>query len=113
MASVELSDVQGLSGHKVIDNQGQKVGVVADVLFDEGTSTPQWVLVSLGRLVHRQTAVPLRQAYRSAEGDLVVAYPRDEVKQAPRLVTGTVLSNVEERHLRQHYGLEPHPHSGN
>ena len=106
MASVDFSDVQGLSGHNVIDNSGQKVGRVADVLFDHTTNAPQWVLVDLSRLPRRQTAVPLSEAYRSADGDLVVNYPKNDVKQAPRLTSGTVLTNVEERHLRQHYGLD-------
>jgi sporulation protein YlmC with PRC-barrel domain len=105
MSGSEMSDVQGLSGHKVIDNQGQKVGKVADVLFDEGTSQPQWALVEVGRLMRHQTAVPLQEAYRDDEGDLVVAYPADEVKQAPRLNAGTVLTHLEERHLREHYRL--------
>ena len=106
MASADSNDVQGLSGHSVIDNSGQKVGRVADVLFDKTTSVPQWVLVDLGRLPRRQTAIPLHESYRSADGDLVVAYPKNDVKQAPRLTSGTVLTNVEERHLRQHYGLD-------
>jgi uncharacterized protein YrrD len=106
MANVDPGDVNGLSGHNVIDNHGEKVGRVADVLFDEGTSTPRWVLVNMGRVLHRQTAVPLLEAYRSADGDLVVAYDKDEVKHAPRLTPNTVLTNIEERHLCQHYGLD-------
>lgn len=109
MASVELSDVQGLSGHHVLDNSGQKVGKVADVLFDEATSKPRWVLVDMGRLVHHKTAVPLHEAYLSSEGDLVVSFPKDEVKRAPRIDANTVLSHVEERHLMEHYRLNSGP----
>lgn len=109
MAFVDMSDVEGLSGHNVIDNHGEKVGKVADVLFDEGTSTPRWALVSIGKLVHRQTAVPLDEAYRSADGDLVVAYEKSDVKHAPRLTANTVLTNIEERHLCEHYGLDVPP----
>jgi len=106
VANVDPSDVRGLSGHSVIDNHGERVGRVADVLFDEGSATPRWVLVDMGRVLHRQTAVPLQEAYRSAEGDLIVAYDKDEVKHAPRLTPNTVLTTVEERHLCQHYGLD-------
>ncbi len=105
MANTDLSDVQGLSGHDVLDNSGQKVGKVADVLFDEASGEPRWVLVDLGRILHHKTAVPLEEAYLSDGGDLVISFPKDDVKQAPHIDANTVLSHVEERHLMEHYRM--------
>jgi|RhiMethySRZTD1v2_1073278.scaffolds.fasta_scaffold1387685_2 sporulation protein YlmC with PRC-barrel domain len=106
MRGVELADVDHLSGAKVLDPNGEKVGKVADVLFDELSNKPRWVLVNVGKIGSRHTAVPLVDAYRSEEGDLVVAFNRDNVKHAPKVPGGAVLTTSEERHLLDHYGLD-------
>jgi sporulation protein YlmC with PRC-barrel domain len=94
-----------LAGTKVVDVHGAKVGSVTDVVFDDDTAaTPSWVVVGFGPFKSRRTLVPLTDAYRSTEGDLVVAYDRRTVREGPR--TGALQPTSRERsQAAHHYGL--------
>lgn len=105
MAQLPHSEDGRLAGTKVIDVHGAKVGAVTDVVFEDDTAdTPSWVVVGFGPFKTRRTLVPLIDAYRSTDGDLVVAFDRRTVREGPR--TGAMQPSSRERsQAAHHYGL--------
>ena len=106
MTTTAPSDAVRLSGRRVFDNRGQRVGRVAGVVYDRVSSLPRWALIDMGRVIRFRTAVPLREAHRSIDGDLVLAFDRAVVRHAPRVESGPVITSGEERALRRHYRLD-------
>ena len=94
-----------LTGHKVVDADGEKLGVIDDVLFDAETNAAVWVVVKRGMLRSKSTVVPLRRAFRTDEGDIVVAFDKRTVSSAPHLSSDHVLSHEAEEALLAHYGV--------
>lgn len=90
-------------GQRVIDEHGEAIGSVEDVLFDSETGEPRWAVVKPG-LLHRAHYVPLRGAYQDIDGDVVVAHSRRIVLHAPVPSSEHVLSDEDEQALRDHYG---------
>jgi ribosomal 30S subunit maturation factor RimM len=102
--SLTPSDAPIFQGSPVVDEDGQKIGKVTDVLSDDRTLVPQWVVVELG-LLGAQHYVPLEGAYQTEEGPLVIPFDKRTVKQAPRAHRNHILSKELEGELRQHYGI--------
>ena len=67
-------------GAKVIDSRGHQVGKVDNVFYDDRTLEPRWVAVNLGVLHRKTPLVPLREAYFSDSGSLVVPYTEEIIK---------------------------------
>jgi len=94
-----------LTGHKVVDAEGEKIGVIDDVLFDAETNQAMWALVKRGMLHRRPAAVPLTRAFRTDDGDIVVAFDKHTVESAPHVPTDHVLTHDTEEALCAHYGV--------
>jgi hypothetical protein len=93
-------------GAKVIDSRGHPVGKVANVFYDDRTLEPQWVAVNLGLLHRRSPLVPLEQSYFSDNGNLVVAFTEETIKDAPT-AHETAPTTREAEDVAHHYGIEP------
>ena len=76
---------------------GKVVGAVA------GADEKTWLLVRAGRL-GRLTAVPAGDAVEGA-GRVWVPYPRELLREAPRIDSQGELDPAAERGLREHYGI--------
>ena len=87
----------------VINESGDKLGRVTDVLFDNTGQSARWAVVSLGLTSARY--VPLTHAYTSAEGSVVVPYDKSTVKHAPKADRDHVLTPDLEEALFRHYDL--------
>ena len=96
--------IDQLEGRPVIGADGQKLGTVADVYFDNDTRQPEWALVSTGLFGTKHSFVPITGASTTADG-LSVRYTKDQVKDAPRIDDDGELSQDEELLLSRHYGL--------
>ena len=92
-------------GREAVDPQGNKVGEINDVLYDDVTGRPEWVVVKAGLLGGRSIApiagASIRQTGIRATGmtstsgtdpvveydpddvQLVLAYSKDRIKHAP------------------------------
>jgi sporulation protein YlmC with PRC-barrel domain len=93
-----------LSEHEVIDEFGEKIGHVSDVVFDEDSQQPAWAAVNPGAL-RAEHLVPLEGAYLSAEGRLVLPYSKTLVKKSPKVAKDHVLTPELTADLRRHYGI--------
>jgi uncharacterized protein YrrD len=91
-------------GHRVINEQGEKIGVVTDVIYDPQTNEPTWVVVDAG-LLHADHYMPLVGSYRSVEGNLVASFDKATVKHAAKAPKDHVMTRELERELCAHYGL--------
>ena len=117
--SVSLAQASLLVQHEtaVLDVQGVKVGVLAQVYLDEETNEPLWAAVVFDPPSDVETVVPIHDAHVAAAGTadagnadvLVTHYPRSVIETGPRITAGDELPWVEEERLRAHYGQHTPP----
>jgi uncharacterized protein (TIGR02271 family) len=93
-----------LEGNPVISNDGEKVGKLADVYFDNDTGRPEWGLVTTGRFGGRHSFVPLTNAELGGE-EVRLGVSKQQVEGAPNLDDDGELDQDEELQLAQHYGM--------
>ena len=103
--SANVPSEPALTGHRVVDAVGEKLGVIDDVLFDGETNVPTWAIVNRGLLRSKASVVPLKRAFRTDDGDIVVAFDKHTVSNAPHIGHDHVLSHDTEEALVAHYGV--------
>ena len=89
-------------GLNVQDEHGAAIGTISDVLYDEATQQPQWLVVNPGTL-RADHFVPTDGAYTTEEGNLVVAFTKQMVKEAPKATGDHVITHDVEHELREYY----------
>jgi sporulation protein YlmC with PRC-barrel domain len=99
------SDEQSLlNGATVIGGDGQKVGSVDAVYYDNGTDRPEWVAVRSGLLGSRVTLVPISRT--DHVGDQVrIPFDKVQLRNAPHHDPSGDLSPAEEADLCRYYGI--------
>lgn len=101
----QAQEVAGWIGREVVDASGDKIGTLEAIYLDAETDQPEWALIKTGLLGGRSLLVPLSGA--APDDDCVrVAFPKDQVKDAPSVKADEELSQQEEARLYEHYGLE-------
>jgi uncharacterized protein (TIGR02271 family) len=100
-----IQDVQTWQGQTLLDNDGDKIGEIADIYLDRQSGEPEWLAVKTGLFGSNLSFVPLREASGSGDG-VRVPYEKALVKDAPNVQADGELSPDEERRLYQHYSLE-------
>jgi len=90
-------------GAKAVDTNGDKVGTVDEVYLDRGSEQPEWVTVSTGLFGTRTSFVPISDA-ELTDGEVRLAYSKDQIKDAPNVDADGALSRDEEQQLYEHYG---------
>lgn len=100
MTSPELWN--DLIGRTAVDPAGDKVGKVGQIYLNEATGRPEWVTLSTGMFGTRESFAPLYGGV--VRGDqLVLAVPKDLVKDAPNVDNDGHLEEAETSRLYQHY----------
>jgi uncharacterized protein (TIGR02271 family) len=103
--TVDLRDPREMTGAAVLGGDGQKLGKVDNVYFDNNSGRPEWASIKTGLFGGRVSLVPLANAeYR--DGQLRVPYGKDDVQRAPHHEPDQELSVDDERELFSHYGLD-------
>lgn len=101
---ITIENARNIIGATAYDRDGEKIGKIGQVYLDDTTGQPEWVSVNTGLFGMSESFVPLTDA--RAKGDRVeVGYPKDVVKDAPRIDADQHLSEDEEATLYSHYGL--------
>jgi sporulation protein YlmC with PRC-barrel domain len=99
-----------LQGMDVVDANGEKIGTVEDVYYDDDTGRAEWIGIGTGIFGLRRRVVPVIGARR--EDDAIrVPYPKDLVKDSPT-VDGDHISPEQEEELYAHYGSSARPPMG-
>jgi uncharacterized protein (TIGR02271 family) len=97
-------------GRDAYDVNGDKIGSIKDIFFDDVTGRPEWIEVKAGIFKGTRLA-PLNRARietntGDAEDRLRLAVDKDRVKDAPDMDTGDDhLSPDQERELYSYYGF--------
>lgn len=104
MDKLETDDVVALQGQIMVDQDGDRIGKIADIYVDDDTREPEWALVHTGVFGGGGSFVPLAEATRWQDG-LQVPYTKDEVREAPAADPDKELSQDQEARLYSHYGL--------
>jgi hypothetical protein len=94
-----------MTGRRVVDNRGDSVGKLTDVLVG-GTIASQWGILTHGTLKAHHRVVPMSQVYESgADGDhLVINMEKDVVRHAPEASGAGEVTPDLERELLDYYG---------
>jgi uncharacterized protein (TIGR02271 family) len=92
-----------LIGLTAVDADGDKIGKVGQVYIDDAAGQPEWITVSTGMFGSRESFAPLYDA-AVRDGQLVLAVPKQLVKDAPNVDNDGHLEDTEVAALYQHYG---------
>ena len=101
---VSQDDLRTLIGATAYDNDGDKIGKVGQVYYDDDTSEPKWITVNTGLFGTNESFVPLQGAALSGER-VSVAYDKAKVKDAPNVADDGHLAPQEEQRLYEYYAL--------
>lgn len=93
-----------LEGAVVVGGDGERLGHVDAVYYDNATDRAEWVSVRGGLFGTRVTLVPLCRA--DLDGDeLRIPYDRVQLRHAPHHHPGRELSAADEADLYRYYGV--------
>lgn len=98
-----LDQLEQMQGEAVYSSEGEKIGTVEEVFYDEQTNTPEWIGIGTGFLGTKRVLVPIEGA-TSGEDGLTVPFAKDQVKDSPD-VDGDEIGQDTEAELYAHYGL--------
>jgi sporulation protein YlmC with PRC-barrel domain len=93
-------------GQTVLDVNGDKVGSVEDVYYDEVSGRPEWLGVKTGLFGLNTTLVPISGTQPVGDGSLTVPYEKAQIKDAPNVDPAGGLGEADEQRLYQHYGYD-------
>jgi uncharacterized protein (TIGR02271 family) len=109
MTNTTTTRVNDLIGRKAVDPTGNKIGTVDTVYVDEVSGEPTWLAIATGWFGTRVSMAPLAGSYLAGDDDVVVAYPKDTVKEAPNVEAARALERDEEYALYAYYGMSIKP----
>jgi uncharacterized protein (TIGR02271 family) len=98
----QLRDISGATAY---DRDGDKLGKIGQVYYDDDTDQPKWITVNTGLFGMNESFVPLQGAQFGGER-VTLAYDKATIKDAPDVDGQRHLDVEEERQLYRHYGLD-------
>src|SRR4051794_4629074 len=102
---ISQDQLRNVVGATAYDRDGDKIGKIGQVYYDDATDQPRWVTVNTGFFGTHESFVPVSGAELS--GDRVsVAYDKATVKDAPKIAEDGHLSPQEEQQLYRYYGVD-------
>lgn len=102
---ISKGNVREIIGTTAYDRDGDRIGKVGQVYFDDDTDQPKWITVHTGFFGTHESFVPLQSA--DFAGDrVVIGYDKAKVTDAPRIGEDRHLSREEEQQLYRYYELD-------
>ena len=101
--SMSLDRLSDMRGANVYDSDGEKIGSVEEIFYDEETNQPEWIGIGTGFFGTKRVLVPVQGASFDG-GEVRVPYSKDQVKSAPD-VDSDEISQDTEYELGSYYGL--------
>jgi len=95
------------TGHQVVDPDGHTLGEVSDVIYDDSTNEPAWMVVNPG-LVRAEHYAPIEGSYTTDDGRVVVPFDKNWLKKAPKASGSHVLDDATVKELEDHYETPAH-----
>jgi uncharacterized protein (TIGR02271 family) len=100
MNRVRLDEMRGAP---VYDNNGDKIGKVEEIYYDQQTRVPEWIGIGTGFFGTKRVLVPVKGAATHDDG-LMVPYSKDQVNDSPD-IDAEEISQETEAELAAFYGL--------
>ena len=119
LETYSLEELQPLAGHEVVDANGESVGYVDLVFYDDSTGRPEWLGIWSGVAGKSPRVLAPIRGIEHVEDEIRLPWTKDVVRGAPSYNeeddTGVVLrdpdvvgiSMEKERRAYDHYGVEP------
>jgi hypothetical protein len=102
MPDHDLNTLLGWRGRTVLDRKGETIGKLGDLYLDEATDRPAYAGVGTGLFGRHESLVPLADI-TERDGDLMVPYDAELVRDAPKLDPDASLDEAEQTRLAGHY----------
>jgi hypothetical protein len=106
MPDHDLDTMLDWRGRTVLDRKGETIGKLGDLYLDEATDRAAYAGVRTGLFGRHESIVPLDRM-TERDGDLVVPYDSELVRDAPNLDPDAGLDEAEQERLARHYGTAP------
>jgi uncharacterized protein (TIGR02271 family) len=104
MTISDITDPTAITGASVVGADGDKLGKVDAIYYDNETDKPEWAAVKSGLFGSHVTLVPLSRG--NWDGDtLTVPFDKSALKTAPHHDPNAAISATDEDELYRHYGL--------
>jgi uncharacterized protein (TIGR02271 family) len=100
MTQVRLDQMRGAP---VYDNDGDKIGKVDEIFYDQQTRVPEWIGVGTGFFGSKRVLVPVKGSAPYEDG-LMAAYSKEQVKDSPDIDEDEISQQCE-ADLAAYYGL--------
>jgi uncharacterized protein (TIGR02271 family) len=100
MTRVRLDEMRGAP---VYDDNGEKIGKVDEIFYDQQTRVPEWIGIGTGFFGTKRVLVPVEGAQVSDDG-LMVGYTKDQIKDSPDIDEDEISEQCEAE-LAAHYGV--------
>ena len=104
MTIADMSDPNTMTGATVHGSDGEKLGKVDAIYFDNETDKPEWAAVKSGLFGNHVSLVPLAQGSWN-DGALTVPFGKDALQNAPHHDPDSAISPEQEDELYRHYGM--------
>ena len=104
MAEMTIERMQAARGLPVYSSDGDKIGSVEEIFYDEQTREPEWIGIGTGMFGKKRVLVPVAGADLRGEEGFYVPYSKAQVKDSPA-VEGDEISEQLERELYSYYGI--------
>lgn len=92
-------------GYPAYDVEGNKIGTIDQIFYDDQSNRPEWVSVTTGFFGTKQAVIPINGSSDFQDG-LQVPYTKAQVKDAPHIDTDTPMTRDDEQALYGHYGYD-------
>ncbi len=90
--------------HDVLDEKGERIGKVVDLISDSSTLEPRWLVVDPG-VLRSSHMLPVEGSYRTEAGDIVTCFSKDLVMHAPHAPKDRAVSRSFEQEVSGYYGI--------
>jgi uncharacterized protein (TIGR02271 family) len=95
---------EGWRGATVVGSDGERIGKVDELYVDDETGQPSFFAVTTGLFGRSTSFVPVEGADWTGD-EVRMPYPKDKVKDAPRMDPDGHLEPEQEEELYRYYGL--------
>jgi uncharacterized protein (TIGR02271 family) len=107
---ITMDRLTGLHGTAVYDRNGEKIGKVEEIYYDEQTNQPEWVGIGTGFFGMKRVLVPA-QGLTTTDDGVTVPYDKDMVKDSPDIDSDPIEPSSEQA-LHSYYGTTVHQGGG-
>jgi sporulation protein YlmC with PRC-barrel domain len=111
MEKLTLDQLSALRGRTVRTWEGEDIGELDQVYYDEESGEPRWLEVKSGLFGLKQIVVPVEGA-EVRDVELHLPYSKDQIESAPEPEEVKALSPRSERELERHFGVKARGEDG-